>query len=202
MSHSSQTRLSLVVRLKNAQDHEAWTEFMAIYEPLILRLMVRQGLQESDARDACQQVLQAVARDISQWKPDGNQASFRRWLSRIARNRAVKFLVKERKTPRAAGGSGAQNLLEGQPDAAVSLEEAYEREFQRQLLLRAADQVRPEFRESTWAAFWETCVESRPIAEVAAELGTSVGNVYVARSRVIARLRKKVEAIRDADETS
>ena len=58
--HLPKTRISLVIRLKNVADHEAWDEFTVIYEPLVLRLLQRDGLQESDARDVCQQVLSAA----------------------------------------------------------------------------------------------------------------------------------------------
>ena len=75
------------MRLKNTGNRKAWNEFTAIYEPLILRLLERNGLQEFDAHDVCQQVLAAVAKDIEQWRPDGREQSFRRWLFRIARNR-------------------------------------------------------------------------------------------------------------------
>lgn len=75
---SPATRISLVTRLIDAADHQAWTEFTAIYEPLILRLLRREGLQETDARDVCQQVLAAVAKDIDGWRPDGRERSFRR----------------------------------------------------------------------------------------------------------------------------
>ncbi len=197
---SSKTRLSLVVRLKNAQDHEAWDEFTAIYEPLLLRLLQLHGLQESDARDVCQQVLTAVARDIEQWRPDGGQRSFRRWLFRIAKNRALKFLSQERKRPRAAGGSEVQAAMEQHRDQRESLTELFEREYRQQLLVQAAAQIRAEFRESTWLAFWGTYIEGRPIAEVAQELELSQGSVYVARSRIVARLKSKVQEIVDHEE--
>ncbi len=197
---SPKTRLSLVVRLKNAQDHEAWTEFTAIYEPLILHLLARNSLQESDARDVCQQVLAAVAKDIEQWRPDGREQSFRRWLFRIAKNRVIKFLVNQRKKPRGAGGSAAQLSLEQQPDTRESISELFEHEYRQQLLLRAAEQIRAEFRESTWEAFWRSYVLERPIADVARELDMSAGNVYVARSRIVARLRSKVREIVDQED--
>lgn len=189
---SPETRLSLVVRLKNAHDHEAWTEFTTIYEPLILRLLKRNQLQECDARDVCQQVFQAVAKDIEQWRPDGRGGSFRRWLFQIARNRMIKFLTKERKRPRAIGGSDAQMALEHTRDDRESVSELFEREFRHQLILWAAEQIRCEFRESTWQAFWRSYIEDQPIADVARQLNLSEGAVYVARSRIIARLRKKV----------
>jgi len=162
-----------------------------------LRLLRTHGLQDCDARDVCQQVLAAVARDVDQWKPDGKEASFRRWLFRIAKNRVIKFLVKRRTRPVATGGTDAQILLEAQPDSQASLSAEFEREYRQQLLTWAAQQVRVEFRESTWQAFWRTCIDGQAVAKVAADLGMSSGSVYVARSRVIARLREKVSEVQD-----
>jgi RNA polymerase sigma-70 factor (ECF subfamily) len=197
MTHQPETRQSLIIRLPNARDEVAWAEFLSLYEPLILRLMRKQGLQNSDARDVCQQVLAAVARDVNQWKPDGGQASFRRWLFQVARNRLLKFLAKRRTEPRAAGGTEAQIKLESQPDDPGTLANAWEREYRQELLAWGADQIRGEFQPPTWQAFWRTCVNGEPVAKVAAELGTSAGNVYVARSRIIARLREKISEVED-----
>ena len=197
---SPRTRLSLVTRLKNAADHEAWSEFTAIYEPLILRLLERDGLQESDARDVCQQVLAAVARDIEQWRPDGRDRSFRRWLFRIARNRVIKFLEGERKGQRALGGSGVHAAMEQTRDERESISEVFEREYRQQLLVQAAEAIRAEFRESTWEAFWLSTIEGHAIADVAAQLGVSVGSVYVSRSRIVSRLKSKVRDITDEED--
>lgn len=183
------------MRLTDARDHEAWAEFAAIYEPLILRLLARLGLQEFDARDVCQEVLTAVAKGIEQWRPDGRDQSFRRWLFRIARNRVIKFLVRERKRPRGCGGSDAQLALEQHQDERESISELFEREYWQRLLLWAAEQIRGEFRESTWQAFRRSYVEGQAIEDVARQLGMSVGNVYVSRSRIVARLRSKVREI-------
>lgn len=195
MPSSPETRPSLVVRLKNARDEAAWAEFLAIYEPLILRLLRKHRLQDSDAQDVCQQVLAAVARDIDQWQPDGAAASFRRWLFQIARNRVIKFLTRKRPGTVGQGGTDAHNLIAAQPDLTQSLSAEFEHEYRQQMLLRAAAQIRVEFRDTTWLAFWKTCIEDRPVADVADELGMSAGNVYVARSRIMARLRTKVNEL-------
>ena len=197
---SPRTRLSLVTRLKNAADHEAWSEFSAIYEPLILRLLERDGLQEPDARDVCQQVLAAVAKDIEQWRPDGRDRSFRRWLFRIARNRVIKFLEGERKGQRGLGGSGAHAAIEQTRDKRESISEVFEREYRQQLLMKAAEAIRAEFRESTWEAFWLSTIEGHAIADVAEQLGVSVGSVYVSRSRIVSRLKSKVRDITDEED--
>ena len=142
---SSGTRLSLVVSLKDAHDHAAWTEFVAIYEPLILRMLGRNGLQESDTLDVSQQILAAVAKDVQRWRHDGREASFRRWLFRIAKNRVIKFLDKQWKHGVVAaltGGSNIQRALDSEPDRAESMSDAFEREYRQQLLRQAADEIR------------------------------------------------------------
>jgi len=192
MASSPETRPSLLVRLRTARDEAAWAEFLLVYEPLVLGLLRKQGLQDSDARDVCQQVLAAVVRDIEQWKPDGAAASFRRWLFRITRNRVAKFLGRTKLGTIAIGGTDAQDLLAAQPDAHESLESDIEQDYRQHLLLCATVQIRPEFRESTWQAFWQTCIEGRAIGDVAAELGMSVGSIYVARSRIMGQLRARV----------
>lgn len=195
MTHQPETRQSLIVRLPNARDEAAWAEFLSLYEPLILRLMRKQGLQYGDARDVCQQVLAAVARDVRQWRPDGRQASFRRWLFQVARNRLLKFLAQRRKEPRAAGGTEAQIKLESQPDFRGTITTQWEQEYRQELLAWGAEQIRGEFQDKTWQAFWRTCICGQSVVTVAADLGTTAGNVYVARSRIIARLREKISEV-------
>jgi RNA polymerase sigma factor (sigma-70 family) len=192
MPSSPETRLSLIVRLQTARDEAAWAEFLIVYEPLVLGLLRKNGLQDSDAQDVCQQVLAAVIRDIERWKPDGAAASFRRWLFQITRNRVASFLARPRLGTIALGGTDAQEMMAAQPDLHEPLTDDIEQDYHKHLLLCAIGQVRSEFRDATWQAFWQTCVDGRPVEEVAQELGMSMGNVYVARSRIMARLRTRV----------
>ena len=198
MSQSPPTRITLIARLKDAHDQAAWREFTAIYEPLVFSVARDRGLQEADARDVCQQVLEAVAKDVESWQPDGKEASFRRWLFRIAKNRVLKLLEKQSRPIVGKGGTTAQAAIEAVADPREDLSAVLERKYREQLLLKAAEQVRGEFKETTWQAFWKTCIEGQPIAQVAAALGLSLGAVYVARSRIISRLQEKVEAIEGA----
>ena len=197
MTPPPDTRRSLVVRLTTARDEAAWGEFLSLYEPLILRLIRKRGLQDSDARDVCQQVLTAVASDVGQWKPDGRPASFRRWLFQIARNRVLKFLLKARAMAKGTGGTDAQIQLNTYPDPRTLTAAEFDGEYRQQLLNWGAEQIRGEFHDTTWQAFWRTCVGGLPVADVAATLGTTAGNVYVARSRIIARLREKIREVQD-----
>lgn len=187
------TRLSLVLRLRDPNDQAAWAEFVEIYEPFVYQLARKKGLQDADAQDLCQEVFAAVASAIERWDPDPAKGKFRAWLFRIARNLLVNFLTSQRRSIRSSGSTSVQELLEAQPAANAQAEAEFRAEFQRRAFRWAADQVKKEFTASTWQAFWRTGVENRSFAVVAKELNLSIGAVYIARSRVLARLRKRVE---------
>lgn len=191
-----ETRLSLVVRLSDPGDGEAWSEFLADYEPFLLNLFRRRGLQEADVRDVAQQVLISVAGRVTDWRPDGRPASFRRWLTTIARNAAVKCLARQSRRPQVDLGSAVGRVPAAGDQAAAELE------YRQQVLAWAMEQIRDEFRPTSWGAFWETAVQSRTVEEVCTELGLSAGAVYMARSRVMARLREKSKEFEPDDDAT
>lgn len=192
MSQVPETRDSLLVRLADTADHEAWCQFTAIYRPLIYRLARRRGLQDADAQDLAQRVLLSVAGAIGQWQAEPKRAKFRTWLHTVARNAVIDHL-RAAQPDVAEGGTTAQlRLQEAADDRERQADEELEREYQRELFRWAAREVRDEFAETTWLAFWRTAVEGVPIPAVADELGKTVGAVYIARSRVMQRLREKV----------
>lgn len=192
MYETPRTRPSLLVRLRGERDERAWGEFLLLYEPLVLRLMRQRGLQESDARDTTQQVLLRISGAIERYQPDGAEASFRRWLFRVARNVVVTFLTRQSRRAEVMDDRQVVEMLDATVPASAE-SDLFDAEYRQQVLAWATEQVRCEFRDSTWQAFVETSINGRAIAEVATELKLSPGSVYVARSRIIARLRAKVE---------
>jgi RNA polymerase sigma-70 factor (ECF subfamily) len=200
MDDTPTTRPSLLVRLRNLQDQQSWEEFYAIYQPLVFRMARSQGFQDADASELTQEVFVAVASAIERWDPDPQRGSFRGWLFRIARNLMINWLAYRRRHPTGAGNSDIRRLLAEQPDPHdLNREDSaiFDREYKRQTFAWAAEQIRKEFRESTWQAFWLTSVENRPVPKAAKELGISAGAVYIARSRVMARLRQKIETLEE-----
>jgi RNA polymerase sigma-70 factor (ECF subfamily) len=189
------TRRSLVLRLRNPDDNVAWAEFVEVYEPLVYRLARNKGLQDSDAQDLCQEVFRAVAGAIPRWDPDPAKGRFRAWLFRIARNLVLKSLAAQRRQPAGSGSTSVQELLEAQPAADPQAASEFAAEFRRRAFRWAAEQVQTEFTATTWQAFWRTGVENQPVAVVARDLGLTPGAVYIARSRVLARLRDRVEQL-------
>jgi RNA polymerase sigma factor (sigma-70 family) len=195
MHESLTTRPSLLLRLRDPGDDRAWVEFVDLYAPLIRRVALRGGLQDADAADLEQEVFRTVAGAINRYDPDPARGSFRGWLLRIARNLLLNLLAARRRHPPVGGGTDMVALLEALPDPAADDSTVFEAEYRRRTFEWAADQVRDDFRPATWQAFWRTAVDGHEPSTVAADVGLSVGAVYVARSRVLARIRAKVEEI-------
>jgi RNA polymerase sigma-70 factor (ECF subfamily) len=195
MDDISKTRRSLLLRIRDTQDARSWTEFVAIYEPLVYRLARKHGFQHADALELTQEVLLAVSKSIDRWNADPACGSFRGWLFRVTRNLMINLLVKQRRHPRAVGNTDFQRLLAQVPDPALDESAVFDLEYRRSLFRWAAEQVKSEFRPTTWQAFWKTCVDGLAVKDVAQELELSVGAIYVARSRVMARLRTCVEQV-------
>jgi len=189
------TRASLLVRLRDRQDRAAWQQFVELYGSLVYGFARQRGLQDADAADLTQEVFLALARAAGRWQYDPRRGTFRAWLHGVTRNKLAKFLHRRRVQPVGSGDTNAQGRLAEQPDPDYDSEAAWELEFQQQLFRMAAAQIQGNFAPTTWLAFWRTAVEGASAAEVAKELGMSVGAVYVARSRVLARLAEQVRRL-------
>jgi RNA polymerase sigma-70 factor (ECF subfamily) len=180
------------MRLRDSRDGPAWTQFVDVYAPLVYGYLRKHGLQDADAADLTQEVLRAVAGAAQSLEYDPARGSFRGWLFTVVRNKLRNFHTARRRHEQASGGSDARDWLEEQPGKDDPQAEQWDREYEERLFHWAAEQVRGGFQEATWRAFWQTAVEGRSPSEVGEELGMSVGAVYIAKSRVLARLRQEI----------
>jgi RNA polymerase sigma-70 factor (ECF subfamily) len=195
MAESPNTRPSLLVRIRDARDDEAWSQFVGLYAPLIYGYARKQGLQDADAADLTQETLRAVAGAVGGLQYDPERGTFRGWLFTIVRNKLRNWReAKARQCP-GTGDTAAQEMLQQQP---APQDDVWEQEYQRRLFVWAIDRIRREFQETTWQAFWQTAVDGRRGKDVALGLGLSVAAVYLAKSRVLARLKEEIEQVRDA----
>jgi RNA polymerase sigma-70 factor (ECF subfamily) len=183
------TRPSLLVRIRDSGDREAWRRFVEIYAPLVYKFARRNGLQDADAADLTQNVLQAVSGASKRLIYDPRRGTFRSWLYTVARNKLRNLLIARRRRNESAN----PRLLDEQP--AREEAELWDREYEQRLFEWAAEQVRDNFQENTWRAFWVTAVDGCSAADAARELGMSVGAVYIAKSRVLARLRDEIAKV-------
>jgi RNA polymerase sigma-70 factor (ECF subfamily) len=192
MTLTPTTRASLLLRLRDSQDHEAWLEFVSLYEPVTYRLLRRCGLQDADAREVMQDLLLAVSRSIDRWDPAKERGSFRAWLRQVSRNLVINWLKQRQRQALAAGGSDMQAMLNRLPDDSSPETVDFDRELRRAVFQRAAEQVRGDVQPATWQAFWETGVVGTSPADAARKLGMTMGAIRVAKCRVLARLQAAV----------
>jgi len=195
MAEPPLTRVTLLHRLRDGKDADAWREFIRLYGPVVYGFARNRGLQDADAADLMQEVLRSIARNADKMEYDPKRGTFRGWLYTVTRNKIYNFLSGQKNRPRGSGDSGAQERLDAVPDRADPPDADWDLEYQRRLSARAMDRVRHEFHAATWDAFWGTAVEGRSAAEVGGELKMTTGAVYVAKSRVLARLREEVRRI-------
>jgi RNA polymerase sigma-70 factor (ECF subfamily) len=178
----------LLLRLRDARDHESWTTFVDTYAPLVYRTCRRRGLQDADAADVTQEVLDQVARAMRTFEYRRERGRFRDWLGAVTRHRIGRFFRTRSRGASAAGGDEADPLaqVEAPPDP------AWTAEFNHRVLQVALDRVKPHFEAATWRAFERAWLDDRPAAEVAREVGIPVERVYLAKSRVLKQLREEV----------
>lgn len=198
MNQPQKTSVSLILRVANQNDIDAWQKFAEIYQPLVYRIAIAKGLQSADAEDLVQDVMTRVARSVNKWDPASERGTFRGWISTIARNLVIDFLRKKKNKPLTSERTEIRRLVESVADA-TDENRYFELEYERQLFINAAREIRGHFADKTWTAFWDTAVKNERVESVARRLGISAGAIYVARSRVMARLKKQVRSFEVQD---
>lgn len=190
------TRASLILRLQDAEDMAAWDEFSAIYGPVVFNVATSRGFQSADAENLVQEVFMAVVSSVTNWLQRDDRGSFRAWLLRIARNAAADMITQKATRSLGLDGSDAQVHVANLP-APSTLSSALDLEYERLVFQWASERVRASVAEHTWQAFWLTSIEEMSVDAAAALLNTRPGNIYFARSRVMARIKELVQRYQD-----
>jgi RNA polymerase sigma-70 factor (ECF subfamily) len=183
------TPVSLIRRVQEPCDDPSWERFVRLFTPLIVEWAKRFGLQDSDADDLTQDVFCILVRRLPTLEYDPTQ-SFRAWLWTVTYHA---WQRKQRRQP-------LELLSNAQLDALQPADEPPPYsvvEYRQYLVGRATQIMQADFNAPTWQAFWEVVVNRRPGAEVAKQLGLSVNAVYLARCRVLRRLREELAGLMD-----
>jgi RNA polymerase sigma-70 factor (ECF subfamily) len=196
------TEKSLLVPILDSSDAEAWHRFVEIYGPLVYDYGRRHGLQDADAADLTQDVLRAVAGTAGRFVYDPGRGSFRSWRFTVARTKRLDLKARSARQPRGSADPMVAGRLDALPDRGGEAEEdEWRLGYRRRLFEWASERGRGEFQPSTWQAFRRTALGGERAADVARDLGLSPGAVYMARNRILARLREEIEPVRlDEDE--
>jgi RNA polymerase sigma-70 factor (ECF subfamily) len=181
---------ALLERLRRPGQPEAWTRFVALYTPLLHYWARHHGLENQDAEDLVQEVLTLLVQTLPGFAYRAH-GSFRSWLYTVTLNK-LRDRTRRRALP-ITRGSGQLTRAADSYDAAWFTEE----EHRQYLVRRALEIMRREFEPTTWKACWEFVAAGRPAAEVAAGLGISQKAVYMAKYRVLRRLRQELAGLLD-----
>ncbi len=181
------TSATLLVRVRELDDADAWRQFVRVYSPLLYVWAKQMGLRHDDAVDLVQDVFAVLVQKLPTFDHDKGQR-FRGWLWTVTRRRWVER-QRRAQLPLDTDRDPAELPAAAGATETGSVEE---REFYVHLLRNVLPTLRGNFHESTWRAFWKHVVDGRPAAAVAEEEGLSVAAVYKAKLRVTAHLSKEL----------
>ncbi|HVP11754.1 MAG TPA: sigma-70 family RNA polymerase sigma factor [Phycisphaerae bacterium] len=187
------TRPSLLYRLADRSDANAWRTFDAIYRPMLRRFARRWGLGEEDVEDVVQHCMVAVLDHISDFRYDPARGRFKGWLRTLVNNRIRDLLRDRHEWPAGTG------YLSAQPDGGPSPDEAFEQIWMEEHLAHCLREISGEVEERTFQAFWQLVMEQKSVEEVSAALGLQPNNLYTIKwrltERVAARMKELVDGL-------
>lgn len=179
------TRPSLLLSIRNAADQGAWRTFVDLYGPVIYGYARKKGFTDADAADVVQEVLAQVARSIRSFEYQPDRGRFRNWLYAVTRSKILRIQQRSESAPTPTVIDDAQVASAGEEPAWVEL-------FNAEVLNAALARVRPCFEAETWEVFERVWVHDQPAADVARALNRPIHSVYVAKSRVVNRLKQEI----------
>jgi RNA polymerase sigma-70 factor (ECF subfamily) len=178
------TSLTLLQRLRNQSDEEAWLLFVNLYTPLLRRWASQIGLPAVDSDDLVQEILLIALAKLPSFTYS-HDGSFKAWLRKTAENKSIEFFRRRKVVGRGTGDAGLSGV-----SVPADASRFWDHEFNQHLAARALELMQREFHETTWKACWELTFNNRPAAEVGPELGISPNACYVAKGRVLRRMRE------------
>ena len=192
------TSASLLDRLHARADPTAWDRLVELYSPLIRGWLRRHGVPPADADDVTQEVFGVLLKRFPDFEHNGRTGAFRAWLRAITFNCVRDFWKANRIRPAAPGGSDFGGYLDQLADPESPLSREWDREHDLHIARRLLEMIEPQFEPTTWRAFRRVALDGVPAADVAKELGVTVNVVFIAKSRVLARLREEAAGLVEA----
>jgi len=185
------TSITLLHRIRSA-DSVAWDRFVDLYTPLIFRWARSRGLDSNDASDLTQDIFTTLVQKLPDFRYD-QAKSFRGWLKTITLNRCSDLFRKRKLNANAHATEQVQDVA----DEVSDVEFLTEQEYNEFVATRALQLMKNEFESTTWQACWQSITTDLTALEIAEKLGISVNAVYLAKSRVLRRLRQQLAGLLD-----
>ena len=198
--HFIPTRRSLLNRLKNWDDQESWKDFFDTYWKLVYGVAIKAGLSDQEAQDVVQETVLSVAKKMHDFKYDPAAGSFKNWLLLITRRRISDHLRKEYRRPpkheNPQEPSSRTGTMEKLPDQAeAKIDEMWDEEWQKNLLDVAIERVKAQIDPKQFQIFDSYVLKEWPVKDVKKMLGVSATQVYLAKHRISALIRKELKKL-------
>ena len=186
----SETRLSLLVRVRDLSDGASWREFHEIYRPLIFGYLCGLGLENHDADELTQEVFCRLLAILPTFELNRQRGRFRTYLWRLTHNTLVDE-VRQRKVRKRAEKEWERRFGEVNESESQMLEKDFRERHRKRILEVVLPQVRAMVSSTAWACFEGRLVQGRPAAAIAAEEKITANLVYVNASRVLKEVRRR-----------
>jgi RNA polymerase sigma-70 factor (ECF subfamily) len=190
------TSQSLLDRLQKHHDPQAWQRLLSVYEPWLRAWLSRHQLQQADVDDLVQNILTVVNQNLAAFVHNGQPGAFRAWMRTILINQVRTFL-RTRRHRQALAGDALPHELDQIEDPRSEARRQWDLEHDQQLVRRLLASVQVDFQPQTWEVFRLLVLENLPAAEVARRCRIQRNAVYVAKARVLARLRQELQGLMD-----
>jgi RNA polymerase sigma factor (sigma-70 family) len=197
------TRRTLLERLRNWEDQAGWREFFDTYWKFIYSMAVRSGLSDQEAEDVVQETVTSVARKMPEFQYDPERCSFKGWLMHVTRLRIVDQLRRRQpafsQQPLTDNDTRRTPTVERVPDpsGAAAFEEAWDQEWERNLIDAAMERVKLRVKPEHYQIFYLSAVKRLGTGQVARMLQVNVGQVYLVRHRIAKEVKREVERLSD-----
>jgi len=188
------TRQSLLSRLRSWDNHESWTEFFNSYGKLIYTVAKSAGLNDAEAQDVVQETILSVAQEMPGFRYDPAKGSFKGWLKLVTRRRIADYFRSRRVEREKVVSQGPGEPLE-EEQWSNELDDLWEQQWQQTLIVRALEKVRKQVSARQYQIFDLNVLKEAPASEVAKILGVNLAQIYLAKHRVSALLKKEMKAL-------
>ena len=194
------TRRSLISRLRNADDHESWRAFFETYWKLIYSFSIKCGCRDAEAEEVVQETIIAISKKMIEYKYDPAVCSFKGWLMHVTHCRVIDQLRKRDhrlvRTGVGSNGSLEDFALDNLPDPlGPELESVWKEEWETHIMDAAMERVKRKANAQQYQIFHLHAVRKYSTEKIAEMLSISRGQVYLAKHRITAMLKKEVKEL-------
>lgn len=177
------TSRTLLERLRDPADEDAWSRFLELYAPLLESWARAQGLSQADAEEVRDQCLARVFQRLPAFEYERARGGFQPWLYTLARGRVIDWLRRRREPQPDTRELGALS------DPGPGPDELWERTWRREHLRYALAEVRRREPPRSFHVFELLLQDGLSVAEVCERTGLNANQVYKAKARVLERVR-------------